>query len=80
MGYKNDMTAEQCRGARGMLSLTRKALAERAKVARATLLDFESGRRRLRRSSETAIRTTLEAAGIEFLDGDRPGIRLGGVQ
>ncbi len=59
-----------------MLRLTRDDLARRAEVAIATLADFEVGRRQPHPRTITAIRTALEAAGVEFTNGDAPGVRL----
>ena len=73
--------AEQCRGARAMLGLTRHGLAELADVAPSTLAEFESKRRPPLPRTLTAIRRALEEAGVEFFaddNGGRPGVRLAG--
>jgi transcriptional regulator with XRE-family HTH domain len=61
-----------------MLRLTRDDLAREAKVAVATLADFEVGRRQPHPRTVEAIRTTLEAAGVEFIpeNGGGAGVRL----
>lgn len=66
----------QCRGARAMLSWSQSQLAEAAKVSRPTVVDFERGARNPYPNNLAAIRAALEAAGVEFTDGDAPGVRL----
>jgi hypothetical protein len=54
-------------------------LAERAKLNPNTIRDMEArGEAVLRSSLETvrAVQLALEAAGVEFLNGDRPGVRV----
>ncbi len=72
------MVAAQCRGARAMLNWSQAALAEAAKVARQTVVDFERGARTPYPNNLSAIRTALEAAGVEFIEenGGGPGVRL----
>lgn len=69
------MSPEQCRAARGWLGWSQQALADRAKVSVSTLKDFEGRRRRPIANNLDAIRRALEAAGIEFTNGDVPGVR-----
>lgn len=59
-----------------MLRLRREDLAGTAQVAQATLFDFEAGRRQPQPRTLAAIRTALEAAGVEFTNGDAPGVKL----
>jgi hypothetical protein len=47
-----------------------------AKVARQTVVDFERGARTPYASNLAAIRAAFEAAGVEFTNGDAPGVRL----
>ena len=70
------MTPAQCRAARGLIHMSQAALARAAVVDRSTVLDFESGARTLQQASRVAIKRALEAAGVEFTDGRRPGVRL----
>lgn len=72
------MTPGQCRAARAILNLEQADLAGRAGVARATLIDFEKEQRAPRESTVAAIRSALEAAGVEFIaeNGGGPGVRL----
>ena len=59
-----------------MLRLTRDHVAQTAKVAVATLADFEVGRRQPQPRTVEAIRAALEAAGVVFTNGDEPGVKL----
>ena len=59
-----------------MLRMKREELAAAAQVAQATLFDFEAGRRTPYARTLAAIRAALEAAGVEFTNGDAPGVRL----
>ena len=59
-----------------MLRLTREQVAQAARVAVATLADFEVGRRQANPRTVEAIRTALEAAGVTFTNGDEPGVTL----
>lgn len=72
------ITPEQCRGARGMLDMTREQLAETSCVAHLTIWAFESRKRQPYPRTLTAIRTALESAGVEFIaeNGGGPGVRL----
>ncbi len=72
------ISAAQCRGARAMLSLNQGELAERAQVARQTVVDFERGARTPYANNLLAIRAALESAGVVFIDqnGGGPGVRL----
>lgn len=46
-------------------------LAARASVSRGVIIDFEKDRRKPGTNNLAAIRTALEAAGIEFFEDDR---------
>lgn len=72
------MTPAQCRAARALLNLEQADVADRAGVARATLIDFEKGQRAPRETTVAAIRTALEEAGVEFIaeNGGGAGVRL----
>ena len=73
---EREISAAQCRGARGMLAWNQSQLADAANVSRMTVVEFEGGRRAPHSNNLTAIRTALEAAGVEFTHGDSPGVRL----
>jgi transcriptional regulator with XRE-family HTH domain len=63
-----------------MLGWNQGELAARATVARQTVVDFERGARVPYPNNLAAIRTALEAAGVEFIaeNGGGPGVRLKG--
>ena len=66
----------QCRAARAMLNWTLPMLAKASHVSVSTINSFELGRRQPTRPNIAAIRHALEAAGVEFTNGDAPGVRL----
>lgn len=72
------ITPAQCRAARGLVDLDQAALAMGANVSRNVIVDFEKGRRRPTVNNLAAIRSTLERAGVVFIEenGDGPGVRL----
>ena len=74
-GHKCGMSPEQCRAARGWLDWSQQYLAKRAKVGLSTVRDFEKRRRTPIANNLDAMRRALEAAGIEFTNGDAPGVR-----
>jgi hypothetical protein len=47
-----------------------------SKVARATLAEFETGKRTPYDRTLEDIQRALEAAGIEFTNGGQPGVRM----
>ena len=65
----------QCRMARGALGLGIRDLAASAKVSVDTVLRFERGDE-LKERTIAALRRALEEAGVEFMNGDQPGVRL----
>jgi transcriptional regulator with XRE-family HTH domain len=64
------ITASQVKAARKLLGWTRQHCTNKAAVSLETLAHFEAGRKSQARTSE-AIRSTLEATGVEFLRGGR---------
>ena len=74
----DNITADQCRGARALLDMTQPQLALAAELGLSTVVDFERSRRPVSREAIRAMRTALERAGIEFIDenGGGPGLRL----
>lgn len=73
------ITPEQCRAARGLLNWSQPTLAEMLGVARSTIANFERGASDPYPKTLAAIRATLEAAGVVFIDGDDtigPGVQL----
>jgi transcriptional regulator with XRE-family HTH domain len=79
---KVHLPREQCRAARALLDWNQGELAEAAKVARQTVVDFERGARTPHRNNLEAIQGALEAAGVEFIEdgfasgSGGPGLRL----
>jgi transcriptional regulator with XRE-family HTH domain len=70
------VTPAQSRGARGILEWTQERLATEAGVSLSTVKDFEAGRRKPIGNNLAAIRKAFESAGIEFINGNSPGVRL----
>jgi transcriptional regulator with XRE-family HTH domain len=70
------ISAGQLRAARGLLGWSQSDLAEAAKIGRATIADFESGKRDPYVRTIDELRAALEAAGVEFTNGDQPGVRM----
>ena len=72
------MTGEQLRGGRAMARLEQGDLAAKAGVSVDTIkrLERTTGPVSANVNTLEAIVRVLEGAGIEFLDGDAPGVRL----
>jgi hypothetical protein len=69
------MTGTQCRMARAALRIGVLELAAMAKVATGTITRLEAGETLKPRTLE-AIQHAFEKAGIEFIDGNKPGVRV----
>src|SRR5205823_13918214 len=67
--------ALQCRMARAALGWGVRELAAAAKVSIDTVARFERGDE-LKERTIDALQRALEAAGVEFTNGDQPGVRL----
>lgn len=76
--FRNMITPEQSRGARGFLDWSQTKLAKRATLSLSTVKDFEAGRRVPHAANLKSICHALERAGMEFLpeNGGGPGARL----
>src|SRR6516164_4903478 len=76
------ITSSQCRAARGLLDWTQQELADRAGIGIVTVRQVEAGLSKPRRATLEVIERAMEAAGIEFIDGNGggPGVRLRGRQ
>ena len=77
------MTPDQCRHARLLLGWTRVKLGAEAGFGPHVIAAYEKFGRIIPPETVVptidrlaAIRATLEAAGVEFADGDTPGVRL----
>ncbi len=75
-----DVTPSLCRAARGLLGWNQYDLAKEANVAVNTLRNFEAGRSVPMANNLAAIQEAFEVAGIEFTNGDAPGLRLRSVE
>ena len=62
--------------ARAALNWSLQKLSDAAGVHRNTISNFETGRYAGEPTTLDAIRSALEAAGVEFTNGDQPGVRL----
>jgi transcriptional regulator with XRE-family HTH domain len=65
----------QCRMARAALGLGIRELAVKAKVSIDTVARFERGDE-LKERTVDALKRALEETGVEFTNGDQPGVRL----
>jgi transcriptional regulator with XRE-family HTH domain len=65
----------QCRMARAALGLGIRELAAAAKVSMDTVARFERGEELKERTIE-ALKRALEEGGVEFTNGEQPGVRL----
>ncbi len=70
------LSPAQCRAARALLAWSQEDLVARSKITKKTIADFERGATTPRRHTRDQILAAFEAAGIEFLTGNRPGVRL----
>ena len=73
------ITAAQCRAGRALVGMQQGDLADRARVARKTLVDFEAGGAVPNSGNLIAITAVLDNAGVEFIAEDAaggPGVRL----
>jgi transcriptional regulator with XRE-family HTH domain len=71
-----DFTPGQCRAARALIGWSQDELASASKVAKATIANFELGKRTPYDRTLDDLLAALEAAGVEFTNGDQPGVRL----
>jgi predicted transcriptional regulator len=74
-----ELTSELVRAARALLRWDQRDLAEASSVSLPTIKRLEARPGILNAHTVTilAIRRALEAAGVEFTNGERPGVRLG---
>ncbi|QGM97795.1 helix-turn-helix domain-containing protein [Methylocystis parvus] len=72
----------QLRAGRALIGWSQDQLAEASKVAKATIANFEAGKRQPYPRTLDDLRDALEAAGVIFIDenGEGPGVRLKKVQ
>jgi transcriptional regulator with XRE-family HTH domain len=70
------VTRSQIRAARGLLEWTVRDLAAKAGIHHNTVNSIETGRHKGKPETLATIQRTLERAGVEFINGKRPGVRL----
>ncbi len=70
------MTPAQCRAARGLLDCTQVKLAEAAGIGTSIVTSFERSGRAVAAGAVHTMQRALEAAGVEFLDSEEPGVQL----
>lgn len=73
-----DISPAQARAARGLIDWTLDRLASACGLPKRTLVRFEGGETTPRPTTVAAIRSALEAAGVEFIaeNGGGAGVRL----
>src|SRR5438045_3968429 len=69
----------QCRAARALLNWTQEDLVAHSKITKKTIADFERGATQPWPETLARIAAAFEAAGIEFLNTNRPGVRVNTV-
>jgi transcriptional regulator with XRE-family HTH domain len=70
------LTASQCRMARAALEWGVRDLAKKAGISANTVARFENGHHTPNPATLKVIRLAFEEAGIEFTNGEAPGVRL----
>ncbi|RWH94018.1 MAG: XRE family transcriptional regulator [Mesorhizobium sp.] len=72
------ISSAQCRAGRALIGWSQDQLAMAAKVAKATIANFEAGKRAPYDRTLLDLQTALEACGVIFLaeNGEGPGVRL----
>ena len=71
-----EITPAQCRAARALIDITQDRAAELSGVSKRTIASFETGQRTPIATVLRAICRALEEAGVEFTNGDEPGVKL----
>jgi transcriptional regulator with XRE-family HTH domain len=69
------INGDRARMARAAVKMSVREVAELAKVSPSTITRLEAGLD-VRNSTMEAIRRAFEAVGVEFTNGDRPGVSL----
>src|SRR5580704_13243093 len=70
------LSPAQCRAARALLNWSQENLVAHSKITKKTIADFERGATQPRPQTLAQITAAFQAAGIEFLNTKRPGVRL----
>ena len=66
----------QIRGARGLLGWSQAELAKAAGLSEPTIKRFETSQTNVSEIAVAKMVAALETAGVEFTNGDQPGVRL----
>jgi transcriptional regulator with XRE-family HTH domain len=74
-----ELSPGHCRAARGLLNWSQEDLARRSEVTRRTIANFELSTKKANIRTIQKLLAAFEAAGIEFLNSDSPGVRLRGA-
>lgn len=75
-GIKIAISAAQVRAGRALLAWSQDQLVQASGVPKRTLARLELGEGEPQRRTMDAIRAALEAAGVEFTNGDAPGVKM----
>jgi transcriptional regulator with XRE-family HTH domain len=70
------ITPAQCRAARALLNWSQQQLADASKAGVVTIRNFEGGKSSPINSTLEVLRRALESAGVEFTNGNAPGVKL----
>jgi DNA-binding XRE family transcriptional regulator len=70
---KVQVSRQTLKAARVQLEMDQAQLAQAAGLSRNTIIEFENGKTAPHESTKHAIQAALEARGIVFTNGDRPG-------
>jgi transcriptional regulator with XRE-family HTH domain len=73
-------SAAQCRAARALLHWSQRELADASKLATKTIADFERLARAPYERTLPDMQRALEAAGIEFINSGKPGVRINPIK
>jgi transcriptional regulator with XRE-family HTH domain len=73
-----EISGRQIAAARALIGFSQRELASKAKISTSTLIRMEAkiGEAVGLINNIAAVRAALEDAGIEFINGDEPGVRL----
>jgi len=75
-GIEIAISAPQVRAARALIGWSQDQLVAASGVPKRTVARLELGQAAPQQRTLSAIRAALEAAGVEFTNGDAPGVRL----
>jgi transcriptional regulator with XRE-family HTH domain len=70
------ITPASCRMARAALNWGIREVAKRTGISQTTVNRFEKGLAKTNAATRATIQRVFERAGIEFLNGDEPGVKL----